>query len=79
MWKEKLKLEDGEELRPEGRADKGTMGQTEVERYSVVRDGQVVGSVQYTEHMSIKAPFKQSMHLVQRRGGEVVVDERWNA
>jgi len=80
MWKNKLKLEEGESLRLDNKYEKGSLGQEEVELYSVVdRQGQVTGSVQYTDHTSIKAPFRNSLHLLQlEKGGNTLVDERWS-
>jgi hypothetical protein len=80
MWKNKLKLEEGEALRLDNKYEKGSLGQEEVELYSVVdRQGQVKGSIQYIDHTSIKAPFRQTRHLVQReKGGKTLVDERWS-
>lgn len=77
MWKDKLILAEGEELRFDGRVEKGHLGQEEVMRYSVMREGEVVGTVQYTEHTNIKAPYRQSMHLVQKRGDATVVETSW--
>lgn len=80
MWKTKLKLNEGEDLRFERRCEQGHLGQEEVEVYSVV-DGnhQVVGSVQYTDYTSIKRPHRRSFHLLQQdAAGNKVVDERWD-
>lgn len=78
MWKQKLKLEEGETLRLDNKYEKGNLGQEEVELHSVIdQQGQVVGSVQYTDQTNIKAPFRQSFHLVQRKAGTTLVDERW--
>lgn len=79
MWKERLMLAAGETLKFEGKHDKGNMGQEEIERYSIIdSSGKVTGSVQYTDHVNIKAPFKRSLHVVQRNNaGGIVVDQRW--
>lgn len=78
-WQSKVRLSEGESLRLDGKHDKGNLGQEEIERYSIIdREGQVTGAVQITDHMSIKAPFRRSHHLVQRDSqGAVVLDERW--
>lgn len=80
MWKEHLILAPGESLRFDERHDKGNLGQEEVERHSIVDSlGNVSATVQFTDHMSIKAPFVRSLHLIQRTiTGAIVVDKRWN-
>lgn len=80
MWKSKLKLEEGDMVRLDRKYEKGNLGQEEVEHYSVINfDGEVTGSVQYTDHTSIKAPFRRSRHVVQSgKGGQILVDERWS-
>lgn len=79
MWRERLKLAPGESLRFDEKHDKGSLGQEEVERYSIVDPlGNVTGRVQYTDHTNIRAPFVRSLHVVQRSAtGEVIVDQRW--
>lgn len=78
MWKQKLMLDEGETLRLESRREKGHLGQEEVELYSVLNaNGHVVGEVQYVDHTSTKAPFNKSFHLIQRKGGKTLLDERW--
>lgn len=80
MWKNKLKLEEGVTIRLDNKYDKGHLGQEEVELYLILNiDGEVIGSVQYTDHTSTKAPFRKSLHLVQReKSGQILVDERWS-
>ncbi len=80
MWKNKLKLSECETLRLDRKYERGNLGQEEVELYSVLNpEGQVMGSVQYIDHTSIKAPFRQSFHLVQRhKDGMTLVDGRWS-
>jgi hypothetical protein len=79
MWKNRLKIADGEVLRLDSKYEKGNLGQEEVALYSIVdAQGKITGSVQYTDHTSIKAPFHQSLHLVQRdESGKTIIDERW--
>lgn len=80
MWKQKLTLNEGETLRFESRREKGNLGQEEVELYSVVNvTGHVVGEVQYIDHTSIKAPFRKSFHLLHRKEGKTLLDERWES
>jgi len=77
MWKQRLKLEEGETLRLDSKYKKGNLEQEEVELYSVIdQHGIVVGSVQYTVHTDIKAPYRQSFYLVQGKDGITLV-ERW--
>jgi hypothetical protein len=79
MWRQKLKLEEGETLRLDKKYASGHLGQKEVELYSVIdQDGKVVGAVEFTDHTNIKAPFKQTFHLVQRKADVTLVDERWS-
>jgi hypothetical protein len=80
MWKSKIKLGEGETIRLDNKHTKGNLGQEEVEIYSIINAvGGVVGSVQYIDHTSIKAPFRNSHHLVQLMSdGQVTVNERWN-
>lgn len=80
MWKSKLKIEEGETIRLDDKYKKGNLGQEEVELYSALNfDGEVIGSVQYTDHTSIKTLFRRSLHVVQRENnGQTLVDERWS-
>jgi len=51
--KDKLKLAPGETLKHESSRSKGFMGETDVTTYSVLdASGNVVGSVEHTEHSS---------------------------
>lgn len=80
MWKHKLMLEEGETLQLESKRDKGHLGQETVELYAVLSaDGRVIGEVQYVDHASIKSPFRNSFHLVQRKEGRTILDERWSS
>ncbi len=80
MWKNRVRLSPGEALEFKSKHEKGNLGQEEVELYSVVdSEGKVIGSVRYIDHMSIKAPFHRSLHLIQIDSmGKALVDERWN-
>lgn len=80
MFKSKIKLSEGETIRLDDQYTRGNLGQEEVKLYSIINAvGGVVGSVQYTDHTSITAPFRNSHHLVQRMSdGQETVDERWN-
>lgn len=78
-WENKLQLNEGESLRFEGKREKGHLGQEEIARYSIIcKDGQLVGSVQITDYMPIKVPFRRSHHLVHRDiQGVLIYEERW--
>jgi hypothetical protein len=80
MWKLRLKLEEDDTIRFDSKYEKGNLGQEEVEIYSVLNyKGEVTSSIQYTCHTSIKAPFQQSFHLVQRGDtGQTIIDETWS-
>jgi hypothetical protein len=72
IWKQKRMLDEGETLRLESSYEKGHLGQEEVELYSVLNaNGHVVGDVQYVEHTSIKSPFRNSFHIVLRKGARL--------
>ena len=79
MWKSKLKLAEGDKIRLDHKYKKGNLGQEEVEHYSVLNfDDEAIGSVQYTDHTSINAPFCRSIHVVQRDSNDqIIVDEKW--
>lgn len=79
MWQDKLKLDANESLRHDKSYAKGSLGQEEIELYSIVnQDGEVTGSVQYTDHTAIKG-FHRTLHVIQRSSsGNVIVNERWS-
>lgn len=79
--KERLKLDPGDTLRLEKSYEKGFMGETDVELYSVLdASGQVKGRVQFTEHTNVKAPHTVTCHVVQWDADSgTLVDERWVA
>jgi len=76
--KSKLKLQAGDSLKHEGSRSKGTMGQTEIDTYSILNEkGEVVGSVEHEDHMSLNG-FKRTQHVTQRDStGRVIVQESW--
>ena len=74
MWKGKLILGDGEELKHLGSRMKGFMGETDVDTYSIVRaDGTEVGAVTVEDHTAVRG-FKRTITVVQTdaSGKEVV-------
>jgi hypothetical protein len=64
-WKERLKLNEGEELKFISKLDAGSLGQKERYSYEIVNNqGVVTGKVKYVEHTSIKAPFLKHLHFI---------------
>jgi hypothetical protein len=80
MWKDKLQIHSDELFRFDRSYEKGNLGQEEVSLYSIVdSNGVILGSVQYTHHTSIKAPFKNSYHVIQYdTSGAIIFEERWS-
>lgn len=79
MWQDKLKLGANESLRHDRSYAKGSLGQEDVELYSILnQDGEVTGSVQYTDRTAIKG-FHRSLHVMQHdSSGKTIVDECWS-
>lgn len=79
MWQDKLKLAANESLCHDRSYAKGSLGQEDVELYSIVnQDGEITGAVQYTDHTAIKG-FHRSLHIIQRDStGMTIVDECWS-
>ncbi len=75
---EKLKLAPGESLRLDGSHSKGFMGETDVTNYSVLdTSGNIVGTVEYTEHMAVKG-FRVTNTVVQKDlQGNIIVKASW--
>lgn len=75
---ERLKLQKGEELKLESSRSKGTMGQTDINTYSIVNEkGEVVGKVVHTDHTALNG-LKRTQTVVQEdSSGNTIVDERW--
>lgn len=76
--KDKLELAPGETLKHESSRSKGFMGETDVTTYSVLdASGNVVGSVEHTEHTAVKG-FRVTNTVVQRDlDGTVLVNTSW--
>ena len=74
----KLKLNQGDELKLQNSRRKGSMVETDIDTYSIVtKTGEEVGSVIHTDHMSIKG-FSRTQTVVQKdSSGKVVVEESW--
>lgn len=77
MWKYKVQLGPGESLRFEDRQPLAEGG--EVERYSIVSaQGDVTGTVQFSETATSHAPAPSQLRLLQRNAwNDTVVDLRW--
>lgn len=76
---EKVKLNPGEPLKRESSRIKGTLGQTDIDTYSVINDQleEVVGSVVHTDITAING-FKRTQTLVQKdASGNIIVDTQW--
>ena len=76
--KERLILQSGDTLVQTGYSSRGPLGETETWTYDVVNNGgQVVGTVEHTDHVSING-LKHSERLIQRDiSGSVIVNVRW--
>ncbi|MGN6828922.1 hypothetical protein [Paucibacter sp. M5-1] len=74
MWKDKLILCDGEQLRHKGSKTAGFMGETDIDTYSIVKaDGTETGMVKVEDHTAVKG-FRRTITVVQTdsNGKEVV-------
>jgi hypothetical protein len=78
MLKDKVKLNPGEELKLDSSRTRGSMGEEDIDEYSVLdSEGKIVGKVTYTNHMALKG-FKVTRSVLQTDStGMVIVDERW--
>jgi len=78
MLKEKLKLNVGDTLKNIGHRSKGFLAETDICTYSIINSsGEVVGTVEYTDHSSVEN-YKRTQRVVQRdASGEIIVDENW--
>lgn len=76
--REKVKLNSGETLKHESSRMKGTLGQTDIDTYSILSDqGEIVGSVVHADTTAING-FKHTQTLLQKDAeGNVVLDLRW--
>jgi hypothetical protein len=77
MWKDKVKLSAGEELKFENSHSKGFMGEEDINEYSVLdSEGRVVGKVTHTDHTAVRG-FKRTQTVRQTdSSGKVIVDVR---
>ena len=74
----KLKLNPGEKLKLENSRMKGTLSETDIDQYSIINQaGDVVGSVEHTNHTSIKGS-RRTQHVTQKdQAGNIVVELSW--
>lgn len=79
MWKSKIILKQGEELKHESTSISGFMQETDIDVYAVVReDGTPGGSVKVEDHTAVKG-FKRTIWVVQKdNDGMVIVDTRFS-
>ena len=76
--KDKLKLNNGDTLKLENHRSKGSLDEMDIYTYSIVNsEGEIVGSVIYTDNTSIRG-FKRTQKLEQKDiSGKLVVNEFW--
>lgn len=74
----RLILSDDARVVFKGSREKGSHGQEEISSYDVFDVNDVlIGTVVYTEHVSLKG-FRQTYRIVQRdENGTVIVDKGW--
>ena len=75
---DKLQLKPGETLRLEKTRTVGSHGQTDIETYSVINEqGEVVGTVIYTDTITINGLKKRQTLLHKDLNDKTVLDIRW--
>lgn len=74
----KIRLNPGETLKPTDHRTKGPLAETDIYSYAIVNEsGMEVGSVEHTDHTSIKG-LNRSQQVIQKDSrGNVIVDVRW--
>jgi hypothetical protein len=79
MWKEKIILMDGEELKHENSKTSGFLQEEDIDTYSIIRaDGTKTGSVKVVDHTAVKG-FKRTIWVVQTDlNGKEVVNTRFD-
>ena len=76
--KDRLKLNPGEVLKLEKSKSKGTMGQTDIDTYSIVNKfGEVVGTVVHTDEVKLNGLNRIQSMVQKDLAGKVIVDEHW--
>jgi hypothetical protein len=78
VFKDRVKLNPGEELKLDSSRSKGFMGEEDIDEYSIVGpDWNIAGKVKYTNHMAVKG-FKATKTVRQvDNAGNVIVDVLW--
>lgn len=78
MWREKVKLQQGETLVHKRSASKGFMAEEDVDEYDVLdADGKVVGQVVYTDHTAVNG-FRRTQTIRQtNKDGGLVTEAKW--
>ncbi|MBA1278118.1 hypothetical protein [Stutzerimonas stutzeri] len=78
MWKDRLKLAEGDELRHESTKVTGFMGEEDIDQYAVVAaSGELKGWVEHRCHTAVKG-FRVTHSVLYRDiDGNVLVDDRW--
>jgi len=76
---DRLKLEEGHTVKLVKSREIGFMGETDVSDFQILdANGNVVGSVELSEHIAVKG-FRKTNKVVQRDAqGTTVVSETWN-
>jgi hypothetical protein len=76
--KSKIKLNPGETLKRESSRSEGSMGQTDIDSYSILNEaGDIVGTVVHKDHTSING-FKRTQNVTQKdKDGNIIVQESW--
>lgn len=78
-WSDKLKLNNGDELKLINKFEAGSLGQKERYTYEIINsEGVLVDRVKYSVNTSIKSPYTENYTVCQYDGdGNEVFFERW--
>lgn len=78
MLKDKIQLNEGETLKPDGHRTKGPQAETDIYTYIVLNsNGDHIGTVIHTDHTALRG-FRRTQ-TVERRdsSGKLIADARW--
>ncbi|MEK0269873.1 hypothetical protein WM008_09430 [Vibrio vulnificus] len=76
--KTRIKLSNGEMLKRISSRTKGFMGETDITDYQIIgSEGNVVGSVVYTDHTAIRGLTRTQTVEQKDQAGNTVVSESW--
>lgn len=77
-WRDKVSLQEGQQLRHVGSSMKGFMQETDVDTYDVISaEGSKVGSVTVEDHIAVRG-FGRTVSVCQKDlSGNVIVNESW--